>query len=180
MAAATYPLTIQDVMAKVDWLADDIMKQVPQKENIRTKEQPGNLGGTGSRNGKARAEETYTGLYPKCSVCNLHHPTTLLCSTCYLCNRLGHLAKNCHEETKLEAPVRVEDPRINRKACYECGSQSHLRVSCPNRKETPNQNRGNEHSHSQGWTYVINADGAPQEIPILGQNDEYADYGSNV
>jgi hypothetical protein len=165
MAAMTYPFTIQDVMTNVKRLADDMLESAHSR---------------GNRSGHARGKKAYAGPYPECPRCNCHHPASILCTTCYLCKRLGHIAKDCHEETELEAPVRVENPSVNKRACYECGSQSHLRNACPRQKETPNGNQRNDYEHSQEWTYATGANGVQCEIPILARNDDYVDASANV
>jgi hypothetical protein len=90
------------------------------------------------------------------------------CAITHRCNRLGHSIWSCHEETRLETPVRVKNPMINRMACFECGSQDHVQKACPQRNGSAGQDT--ESTSEPVWrkTYVTDADGSQWEIPILG------------
>ncbi|GKF16111.1 putative reverse transcriptase domain-containing protein, partial [Tanacetum coccineum] len=45
------------------------------------------------------------------------------CRTCYNCNRLGHLTKDCRSVPRNVNPVNARNLSV--KACYECGSTDH-------------------------------------------------------
>jgi hypothetical protein len=108
----------------------------------------------------------------RCARCTLSHQKEVLCPNCYRCNRLGHLAWSCHEETRLETPVRVKDPTVNRMACFECGSQDHVQKACPQRNGSAGQGTESTSEPIWGKTYVTDADGSQWEIPILDMMEE--------
>ncbi|GKC31946.1 reverse transcriptase domain-containing protein, partial [Tanacetum coccineum] len=66
-----------------------------------------------------------TGTWPKSTTCNSYHAPNGPCRTCYNCNRLGHLAKDCRSVPRNVNPVNARNPPI--RACYECGSTDHAR-----------------------------------------------------
>ncbi|GKF17975.1 putative reverse transcriptase domain-containing protein, partial [Tanacetum coccineum] len=109
-----------------------------------------------------------TGTWPKCTTCNSYHAPSGPCRTCYNCNRLGHLAKDCRNP-----PVR---------ACYECGSTDHVRPTCPrwNRVQGPGGNRpnqvvannegqghGNQGNQARGRAFMLGAEEARQDSNIV-------------
>jgi len=139
MANAEYPLTMTDVSNKVEYLAVDIVSQAPPGKDNESRDQSGSPEGKSCGNKRVRTRKTYQGSNSKCLFRKLHHPLTTLCHTCRRCNRLNHFAKQCHEETKLEAPVRVQDPAGNKKVCFGCGSQGHYRRECLETSQTSGQ-----------------------------------------
>ena len=178
VARTAYPLTMQNVLDRVEPLASDILSQAPPKSDDKDRNRSGYFGRKSRTNKHTKSGKTYGGSYPECLVCRLHHPVTIPCSTCHLCNRLGHIAKDCHEEIRLETPVRVQDPTVNKRACYECGSQDHRWKACLKPGRASGQGQRSDSDHYQGWTYAISTDGEQHEIPILRRSDEYADDGS--
>jgi len=180
MVAATHPLTMRDAVLTVETLTKDIIKKVPPTKNKRSKERADHQGTAYKDNKKAKVGRSYTSSYSKCAKCNLYHQKTTPCPNCYKCNRIGHIAKGCQEEIKLEAPVKVEDPTVDKEACFECGSQGHLRNTCPKWKEATNSNPKDDDIHDWGWTYVIESDGTQHEIPILNRIDEYVNLNTNI
>ncbi|GKF57485.1 reverse transcriptase domain-containing protein [Tanacetum coccineum] len=69
------------------------------------------------------------GTWPKCTTCNSYHAPEGSCRTCFDCNRLSHLAKDCRGVPRNVNPVNARNPTI--RACYECGSTDHVRSACP-------------------------------------------------
>ena len=49
--------------------------------------------------------------------------------TCYNCNKSGHLARDCPEESQNTNGGRPE------KKCYGCGNTGHIARDCPGAKE---------------------------------------------
>ncbi|XP_022032570.1 uncharacterized protein LOC110933668 [Helianthus annuus] len=62
----------------------------------------------------------YTGIHPKCTTCNRHHPTNSNCRHCTICNRFGHDTAYC-----------LTNPANKVRACFKCGDTTHLRRHCP-------------------------------------------------
>ncbi|GJX46234.1 putative reverse transcriptase domain-containing protein [Tanacetum coccineum] len=85
-----------------------------------------------------------TGTWPKCTTCNSYHAPGGPCRTCYNCNRLCHLAKDCRSVSRNVNPINARNPPV--RACYECGSTDHVRPACPrwNRVQGPRGNRPNQ------------------------------------
>ncbi|GKC49410.1 putative reverse transcriptase domain-containing protein [Tanacetum coccineum] len=87
-----------------------------------------------------------TGAWPKCTTCNSYHTPGGPCRTCFNCNRLGHLVKDCRDVPRNVNPVNARNPTV--RACYECGSTDH------GRGNQGNQARGIEPSEL-GFRYEI-------------------------
>ncbi|GKE93114.1 putative reverse transcriptase domain-containing protein, partial [Tanacetum coccineum] len=66
-----------------------------------------------------------TGAWPKCTTCNSYHAPRGPCRTCFNCNRLGYLARDCRGVPRNVNPVNAINPTV--RACYECGSADHAR-----------------------------------------------------
>ncbi|GKF68037.1 reverse transcriptase domain-containing protein, partial [Tanacetum coccineum] len=60
------------------------------------------------------------GTWPKCTTSNSYHALGGPCRTCFNCNRLGHLAKDCRGVPRNVNPDKARNPTV--RACYECGS----------------------------------------------------------
>ncbi|KAK1419215.1 hypothetical protein QVD17_28377 [Tagetes erecta] len=64
----------------------------------------------------------YTGFLPKCNQCPFHHAPETPCFKCSVCQRYGHLAKDCWNNNN----------RGNQgRACFNCGDPTHFRNDCP-------------------------------------------------
>ncbi|GKA30816.1 putative reverse transcriptase domain-containing protein [Tanacetum coccineum] len=61
-----------------------------------------------------------TCMAPKCTTCNFYHLPEAPCRTCFNCNRLGHLAKDCRVVAKNVNPVNARNPAAARGACFNC------------------------------------------------------------
>ncbi|GKA79075.1 putative reverse transcriptase domain-containing protein [Tanacetum coccineum] len=85
-----------------------------------------------------------TGMTPKCTTCNFHHPPETPCRTCFNCNRPGHFAKDCRVVPRNVNPINARNPTA--KTCYECGSTDHFKAACPrlNQAERPGGNHQNQ------------------------------------
>nr|GEX38808.1 hypothetical protein [Tanacetum cinerariifolium] len=63
------------------------------------------------------------GAWPKCASCNSYHAPGGPCHTCFNCNRIRHLEKDCKGMPRNVNPVNARNPPV--RACYECGSTDH-------------------------------------------------------
>ncbi|GKE20083.1 putative reverse transcriptase domain-containing protein [Tanacetum coccineum] len=95
-----------------------------------------------------------TGTCPKCTTCNSYHVPRGPCCTCFKCNRLGHLAKECRDVPRNGNPVNARNPTI--RACYKCGSTDHVRSTCPrlNRAQGLEENYPNQVAAKSGVRVV--------------------------
>ncbi|GKE12834.1 putative reverse transcriptase domain-containing protein, partial [Tanacetum coccineum] len=137
MVAATEPKTMQKAVQISCTLTDEAVRN----GSIKKVEKRGNVGEPSKdRSGRDDNKRTRTGnvfativnpvgrenmgTWPKCTTCNSYHAPGGPCRTCFNCNRLGHLAKDCRGVPRNVNPVNTRNPTV--RACYECGSTDHL------------------------------------------------------
>nr|GEX26991.1 putative reverse transcriptase domain-containing protein [Tanacetum cinerariifolium] len=70
-------------------------------------------------------ERENIGVWPKCTTCNSNHAPEGPCRTCFNCNRLGHLEKNCSGVPQNVNHVNARNLTV--RTCYKCGSSDHVR-----------------------------------------------------
>ncbi|GJS72772.1 putative reverse transcriptase domain-containing protein [Tanacetum coccineum] len=165
--------------------------------SIKKVEKRGNMGETSKdKNGRDDNKRTRTGnvfsttvnhvgrenmgTWSKCTTCNSYHAPKGPCCTCFNCNLLGHLEKDCRGVPKNVNPVNARNPTI--RACYECGSTDHVRSACPrlNRAQEPEgnrpsqvaannggQGRGNQGNQARGRAFMLEAEEARQNPNIV-------------
>ncbi|GKD07091.1 putative reverse transcriptase domain-containing protein, partial [Tanacetum coccineum] len=157
MVAATEPNTMQKAVQISGALIDEAVRN----GTIKKVEKRGNVGEPSKdRNGRDDDKRTRTvnafattvnpvgrentGIWPKCTTSNSYHAPGGPCHTCYNCNRLGHLVKDCRSVPRSVNPVNARNPPV--RACYECGSTDHVRPACPrwNRVQGPGGNCPNQ------------------------------------
>nr|GEY93772.1 hypothetical protein [Tanacetum cinerariifolium] len=193
MMEATKPKTMQKAVQISGALTDETVRN----GSIKMVEKRGNMGKTSKDkndrddNKRTRTGNVFattvspvgredTGTWPKCTTCNSYHTTKGPCRTCFNCNRLGHLAKDCRSVPRNVNPVNARNPPV--RACYECGSTDHVRQTCPrlNRVQGPEGNRpnqvatnnggqghGNQGNQDRGRAFMLGAEEARQDTNIV-------------
>ncbi|GKA85134.1 putative reverse transcriptase domain-containing protein, partial [Tanacetum coccineum] len=157
MVAATEPKTMQKAVQISGALTDEAVrngsiKKVEKRGNVGepSKDKNGRDDNKRTRTGNAFAttvipiERENTGTWPKCTTCNSYYAPGGPCRTCFNCNRLGHLARDCRGVLRNVNPVNARNLMV--RACYECGSIDHVRSACPrlNRAQEPEGNCPNQ------------------------------------
>ncbi|GJX09350.1 reverse transcriptase domain-containing protein [Tanacetum coccineum] len=144
MVAATEPTTIQKAMQIAGTVNDETIRNGSIKKNLEkrrsggepSKDRNGRDDNKRTRTGNAFAttinlvSRENTGTTPKCTISNFYHPPEAPCHTCFNCNRLGHLAKDCRVVPRNMNPVNARNPTA-REACFECGGIDHYKSACP-------------------------------------------------
>ncbi|GKB54799.1 putative reverse transcriptase domain-containing protein, partial [Tanacetum coccineum] len=133
----------------IRWCAERIsvlfVADVPKKINNRRQEASRAYAGTPLENGR------YAGDLPLCKRCNFHHngPCT---GKCNICNKVGHLSKNCRNKKPAtrsnQLPVTV--------ICHACGEKGHYTNQC--RKTNIN---------AQGRAYMLKDRNAQQDPNVV-------------
>ncbi|GJZ09332.1 putative reverse transcriptase domain-containing protein [Tanacetum coccineum] len=193
MVEATEPKTIQKAVQISGALTDEAVRN----RSIKKVEKRGNVGEPSKdKNGRDDNKRTRTGnafsttvnpvgrentsTWPKCTSCNSYHAPGRPCRTCFNCNRLSHLAKNCRGVPRNVDPINARNTTV--RACYECGSTDHVRSACPrlNRAQGPEENgpnqvaanngglgRGNQWNQARGRAFMLGAEEACQDPNIV-------------
>ncbi|GKE45579.1 putative reverse transcriptase domain-containing protein, partial [Tanacetum coccineum] len=120
------------------------------------------------------------GTWSKCTTCNSYHAPGGPCHTCFNCNHLGYLEKDCKGVPRNVNHVNARNPTV--RACYECGSTDHVKSAYPrlNRaQETkgnhPNQvvannkgqGHGNQGNQARGRAFMLAIEEARQDPNIV-------------
>ncbi|GJZ28297.1 putative reverse transcriptase domain-containing protein [Tanacetum coccineum] len=152
MVAATEPKTIQKSVQIFGALTDKAVKN----GSIEKVEKRGNVGEpSNDKNGRDDNKRTRTenafasianlvgrddaGDVPKCATCNSYHVPGVPCRTCFNCNHLGYLARDCRGVPRNVNPVNARNTTV--RACYECGSIDHVRSACSRLKGHKDQKK---------------------------------------
>nr|GEW38676.1 reverse transcriptase domain-containing protein [Tanacetum cinerariifolium] len=93
----------------------------------------------------------YTGNHPLCQRCTLHH-TRLYTIRCRVCNKVGHLTKNCRNK----GPATRSNLRPVFVICHACGEKGHYRSQCS--KTNINAN---------GRKYLLRDKNAHQDLNVV-------------
>ncbi|GKD87910.1 reverse transcriptase domain-containing protein, partial [Tanacetum coccineum] len=94
----------------------------------------------------------YTGNRPLCKKCTLHHtgPCTVKCN---ICNKVGHLTKNCRNK----GPATGSNQQPVSVICHACGEKGHYANQC---RKTTNNN-------AQGRAYMLRDRNAHQNPNVV-------------
>ncbi|GJR13070.1 putative reverse transcriptase domain-containing protein [Tanacetum coccineum] len=157
MVAATELKTIQKAVQIAGALANEAVRN----GSIKKVEKTGNVGEPSkdrSRrddNKRTRIRNIFAttvnpvgreniGTWSKCTTCNSYHAPGGPCRTCFNCNHLGNLAKDCRSVSRNVNLVNARNLTV--RACYECGSTNHVRSACSrlNKAQEPEGNHPNQ------------------------------------
>ncbi|GKE03603.1 hypothetical protein Tco_1395621 [Tanacetum coccineum] len=154
MVAAMEPTTIQKAMQIAGTLTDEALRNGSIKKKFEkrvyrgepSKDRNGRDNNKRTRTGNAFAttanpvRREYTGMAPKCTTCNFHHPPEMPCRTYFNCNRPRQFAKDCRVVPRNVNPINVRN--LTARACYEFGSTDHVNAACPrlNQAQRPGRN----------------------------------------
>nr|GEV41513.1 reverse transcriptase domain-containing protein [Tanacetum cinerariifolium] len=177
IVAATEPKTMQKYVQISNALTDEAVRN----GSIKKVEKTGNVGEPSQdKNGwddnkRTRIGNVFAttvnpvgrenaGTWPKCTTCNSYHATRGPCHTCFNCNRLGHLAKDCRGLPRNMNPVNAKNP--HGRACYECGSTDH--------------GRRNQENQARGRPFMLGAEEARQDPNILTGMDLLSNHKAKI
>ncbi|GJW49261.1 reverse transcriptase domain-containing protein [Tanacetum coccineum] len=121
MVAATEPKTMQKDVQILGALTDEAVrngtiKKVKKRGNVGEPSKDRNGRDDNKRTGTVNAFATTvnpvgrenTSTWPKCTTYNSYYAPGGPCRTCYNCNNLGHLAKDCRSVPRNENPVNAK------------------------------------------------------------------------
>ncbi|GJR51438.1 putative reverse transcriptase domain-containing protein [Tanacetum coccineum] len=173
MVAATEPKTIQKAVQISGALTDEAVRN----GSIKKVEKRGNVGEPSKdRSGRDDNKRTRTvnafattvnpvgrentGTWPKCTTCNSYHAPGGPCRTCFNCNRLRHLARDCRGQLSTDH-LKPACPRLNR-AQGPGGNR-------PNQVDANNggHGRGNPGNQARGRAFMLGAEEAHQDPNIV-------------
>ncbi|GJR96284.1 reverse transcriptase domain-containing protein [Tanacetum coccineum] len=145
---ASKPQTLEEAINIAQRLMDQVTKHTPvqvSSDNKRKQEAVRAYAVTPSGNNR------YAGDLPLCKRCNLHH-TGPCTGKCNICNKVGHLTKNCQNKKPAtgsnQLPVTV--------ICHACGEKGHYTNQC--RKTNIN---------AQGRAYMLRDKNAHQDPNVV-------------
>nr|GEW45186.1 hypothetical protein [Tanacetum cinerariifolium] len=204
MVASTEPKTMQKAVQISGALTDEAVRNgsIKKVKKRRNMGEPSKHNNGRDNNKRARTGNIYAttvnpvgrenaSAWPKCSICNSYHAPGGPCRTCFNCNRLGHLAKDCRGVPRNMNPVNARNPPG--RECYQCSSTDHVRPACPrlnraqglggnrlNQVVANNEGLGRENQENQarGRAFMLGAEEARQDLSIMTGtftlNDHYA------
>ncbi|GKC57884.1 putative reverse transcriptase domain-containing protein, partial [Tanacetum coccineum] len=94
----------------------------------------------------------YTGNRPLCKKCTLHHTGPCIVK-CNICNKVGHLTKNCRNK----GPATGSNQQLVSIICHACGEKGHYVNQC---RKTTNNN-------AQGRAYILRDRNAHQNPNVV-------------
>ncbi|KAM0025105.1 putative transcription factor interactor and regulator CCHC(Zn) family [Helianthus debilis subsp. tardiflorus] len=108
-----------------------------------------NQSSTNQNQGSTQNQGLYLGKQPKCNKCNYHHHGQCT-KTCQRCKKVGHMAKDCRapfpkQQQQQQQRQQQQQHKGNRKGCFQCGSEDHLKRDCPQQNQNAN-NSGNDNT----------------------------------
>ncbi|KAK1406188.1 hypothetical protein QVD17_41477 [Tagetes erecta] len=117
----------------------------------------------------------YTGTLPKCNFCPLHHAPNTPCHKCSICQRYGHVAKDCWN-----VPNTANNNRVNQgRACYNCGDPNHFRNNCPQPINVNVNTNANANQAGRARTFNINANQARANNDVVNANGKNVSISSS-
>ncbi|GJS62353.1 putative reverse transcriptase domain-containing protein [Tanacetum coccineum] len=169
MVAAMEPKTIQKAVQISGALTDEAVRN----GSINKVEKKGNVGEPSKdKNGRHDNKRTRTGNAFATTANPIGRNNTGAC--------LSHLAKDYRGVPRNVNPVNAKNPTV--RACYECGSNDHVRPACPrlNRARGPEGNHpnqvvannggqglGNQGNHARGRAFMLGSEEARQDLNIV-------------
>nr|GEX34002.1 hypothetical protein [Tanacetum cinerariifolium] len=193
MVAATEPKTIQKVVQIFSALTDKAVRNgsIKKVEKRGNTEEPSKDKNVRDDNKRSRTGNAFVSIansvgrentsgWPKCTTCNSYHAPVGPCHTCFNCNRLGHLEKDCRGVPRNVNHVNARNLTV--RACFECDSIDHVRLVCPrlNRGQRPEgnllnqvvannggQGHGNQRNQARGRAFMLGAEEACQDPNIM-------------
>nr|GEY71173.1 putative reverse transcriptase domain-containing protein [Tanacetum cinerariifolium] len=154
MVAATKPKTMQKDVQIFGALTNEVVrnrsiKKVEKRENVGepSKDKNGRDDNKRTRTGNVFATTANpvgrenASAWPKCTTCNSYHAPEGPCHTCFNCNRLGYLAKDCR--------------------CM------HRNVNPFNARNPPYRGCGNQGNQARGRAFMLGAEEARQDLNIV-------------